>query len=383
MKNNKLQSIGFLIFMSLFIFISCNKDDNCSEILVVASQRITTESEGCPYWIKKQGSNVWEIMYSTIQNFNYEEGYEYIIEVEATKTKSPGPDESGKQYTLLKIISKEKKNSDVPLFTTSLSLCRNQTEIAFPNKKKENITLPNGINLEKLDSIYIFQGDIVLNENQINSLFGNNAQTRSGVITASIKYWTGHKVYYTFKDGFTLQSNVLAAITEWSNKTSLTFIQGKGHGDYIEFFHGNGNYSNSLGRKGGKQTISLAINGSNIGSAIHEIGHAVGLIHEQCRNDRDNYVTVHWDNIDNDYKSQFNIYPLGQTTDIGNFDFTSVMLYGSTAFSKNGSYTMTTKEGYFFNGQRSYLSAGDVEGVKSIYGPPFQKLSTHINVTRE
>ena len=129
MKNNKLQSIGFLIFMSLFIFISCNKDDNCSEILVVASQRITTESEGCPYWIKKQGSNVWEIMYSTIQNFNYEEGYEYIIEVEATKTKSPGPDESGKQYTLLKIISKEKKNSDVPLFTTSLSLCRNQTEI--------------------------------------------------------------------------------------------------------------------------------------------------------------------------------------------------------------------------------------------------------------
>lgn len=112
-------------------------------------------------------------------------------------------------------------------------------------------------------SIY-FQGDVVLNENQINSIFGNNVHTRSGVITASIKYWTRHRVYYTFKDNFTLQSNVLAAIAEWSNKTSLTFIQGKGSGNYIEFFHDNGNYSNSLGRKGGKQTISLAINGSNI-----------------------------------------------------------------------------------------------------------------------
>ncbi|MDE6216617.1 DUF4377 domain-containing protein [Bacteroides sp.] len=30
---------------------------------------------------KKQGCNTWEIMHSTIQNFNYEESYEYIIEV--------------------------------------------------------------------------------------------------------------------------------------------------------------------------------------------------------------------------------------------------------------------------------------------------------------
>lgn len=122
MKNNKLQSIGFLIFMSLFIFISCNKDDNCSEILVVASQRITTESEGCPYWIKKQGSNVWEIMYSTIQNFNYEEGYEYIIEVEATKTKSPGPDESGKQYTLLNHIKRKEEFRRTSIYHKSFSM---------------------------------------------------------------------------------------------------------------------------------------------------------------------------------------------------------------------------------------------------------------------
>ena len=66
------------------------------------------------------------------------------------------------------------------------------------------------------------------------------------------------------------------------------------------------------------------------GVPIHEIGHALGLYHEQSRSDRDNYVTVLWNNMDSSYWPQFNkVDAINEQTFSIPYDYGSVMHYAS------------------------------------------------------
>lgn len=54
----------------------------------------------------------------------------------------------------------------------------------------------------------------------------------------------------------------------------------------------------SVGKRGGRQTINYpqwCLDSH--GSTMHEMYHALGFYHEQSRYDRDNYVTIMWNNI--------------------------------------------------------------------------------------
>ncbi|MEK6917488.1 MAG: DUF4377 domain-containing protein [Nanoarchaeota archaeon] len=48
-----------------------------------------------------------ERFYNSIDGFDYEEGYSYVLEVKITKIKNPPADASSSRYDLVKVISKE------------------------------------------------------------------------------------------------------------------------------------------------------------------------------------------------------------------------------------------------------------------------------------
>jgi len=75
----------------------------------------------------------------------------------------------------------------------------------------------------------------------------------------------------------------------------------------------------------GRHALNLAPGGCDtVGVAIHELGHVLGMGHEQKRRDRDNSVRMNWSNIRESWKSQFTVAD-GYTS--GRYDYDSIMHY--------------------------------------------------------
>ena len=165
------------------------------------------------------------------------------------------------------------------------------------------------------------------------------------------------------------QDRVYAAIEHWSSNTAFRFVertQGNAalYPNWVHFSDALGCWS-YVGMRGGMQPISLGPE-CDVGSVIHEIGHAVGLWHEQSREDRDLYIRVNWENIQDGMKAQFN-QRITDGDDYGPYDYGSIMHYPKWAFSKNGLDTVTPIDPTVEIGQRMALSPGDIATVAKMY----------------
>ncbi|UYV76978.1 hypothetical protein LAZ67_14002671 [Cordylochernes scorpioides] len=126
-----------------------------------------------------------------------------------------------------------------------------------------------------------------------------------------------------------------------------------------------------VGREGGKQYLSLGSGCEYHGTVVHEIGHALGFFHEQMRSDRDDYLTIFWDNIMAGLAYAFAKQDPDKNLLLTEFDYKSIMIYGEMAFSKDGlSKTMVDKFGKVkltdpF--QKYGLSLRDLKRIQKLY----------------
>jgi hypothetical protein len=193
--------------------------------------------------------------------------------------------------------------------------------------------------------------------------------------------WTGGVVPYEFDANTTAddQTAMRQAMDALEAVANVHFVPRAGEANYLHISDYTGNYS-YVGMIGNMQPVGI-FNWNYRYIMCHELMHALGLWHEQSRPDRDQYITVNYDQIQPDWRSQYDIQP-GPVPE-GPYDFDSVMHYGpcdasiccaagATCGCAPECSTMTTMPPYAGSqglmGQRTHLSAGDISGLVSRYG---------------
>jgi|GEM_PF-4696639 len=204
---------------------------------------------------------------------------------------------------------------------------------------------------------------------QLDDMLVPTKSTHAHKMDANVPSWTDGKVFYEFAPDVTVENrqNFVEATEIWTSIANLEFIERTNEVNFIYITNDNKNYA-TVGMAGGKQTLAMVSWGTQY-VIVHELGHSLGMWHEQMRSDRDDYVTINIDNVDPDQRYNFT---KRNTNNLADYDYQSVMHYGQFAWTQNSLPTISVKPGYEkytpILGQTSYISAGDQLAAARTYG---------------
>ncbi|KAK0400634.1 hypothetical protein QR680_015362 [Steinernema hermaphroditum] len=151
-------------------------------------------------------------------------------------------------------------------------------------------------------------------------------------------------VYYTHSPDLN-QKGVEAtenAIAFWQANTCLRFYKvnygANAPRDPLLIFYPGSGCNSRIGRdtRAKYQWVSIGDTCEYVDVAAHEIGHALGFMHEQSRWDRNNYVWINLDNVKDDKKFNYDTYNKTENNNYGKpYDFRGIMHYTDDGFANS------------------------------------------------
>jgi hypothetical protein len=227
---------------------------------------------------------------------------------------------------------------------------------------------------QKLAQVGDMQIQVPLLQNWRNQLAGGPQPKLAFDGTAPT--WTDGNVYYSFSNNVSAlkQKAFLDGAAEWATFANVHFIPWTTQANYVTIFEGEGleGGESAVGMVGGQQFLQIGPDSWNRPTICHELGHTLGLVHEQQRSDRDSYVTILTNNIAAGQEGNF--IELPNSKNETPYDFLSIMEYSRNDLSVNPSLdTIEPLPAYtnFINLMGvadPVLSAGDRAGMALVYG---------------